>query len=78
MYIALCYGVVAPGGTSAPIVQRLNVELSKIVGMPDVRKNLTEQGADLQGGSTEDFATFMRKESARWSEVVTRAGIKAD
>jgi tripartite-type tricarboxylate transporter receptor subunit TctC len=46
--------------------------------MPDVRKTLTEQGADLQGGSTEDFARFMRAESARWGSVVKQAGIRAD
>jgi tripartite-type tricarboxylate transporter receptor subunit TctC len=78
MDIALWYGVVVPGGTPTPIVQRLNAELAKIVEMPDVRKNLTQQGADLQGGSTEYFATFMRSESARWGAVVTRAGIKPD
>ena len=78
MDIALWYGVVVPGGTPSPIVQLLNAELAKIVEMPDVRKSLTEQGADLQGGSTEDFATFMRTESARWGAVVTRAGIKPD
>jgi tripartite-type tricarboxylate transporter receptor subunit TctC len=78
MDIALWYGVVVPGGTPAPIVQRLNAELAKIVDMPDVQKNLTEQGADLQGGSAEDFGAFMRNESARWSVVVTQAGIKPD
>ncbi len=78
MDIALWYGVVVPGGTPAPIVQRLNAELAKIVDMPDVRKNLSEQGADLQGGSREDFAKFMRNESTRWGGVVTRAGIKPD
>jgi tripartite-type tricarboxylate transporter receptor subunit TctC len=78
MDIALWYGVAAPGGTPAPIVQRLNAELVKIFEMPDVRKNLSEQGADLQGGSAEDFAAFMRNESARWREVIMRAGIKAE
>jgi tripartite-type tricarboxylate transporter receptor subunit TctC len=78
MDIALWYGIAVPGGTPAPIVQRLNAELAKIVDMPEVRKNLSEQGADLQGGSAEDFATFMRNESARWGAVVTRAGIKPD
>jgi tripartite-type tricarboxylate transporter receptor subunit TctC len=78
MDIALWYGIAAPGGTPAPIVQRLNAELAKIVDMPDVRKNLAEQGADLQGGSAEDFAAFMRNESARWSSVVKQAGIKAE
>ena len=78
MDIALWYGIAVPGGTPAPIVRRLNAELARIVDMPEVRKNLSEQGADLQGGSAEDFATFMRNESARWGAVVTRAGIKPD
>ena len=78
MDIALWYGVVVPGGTPAPIVQRLNAELVKILDMPDVRKNLGEQGADLQGGTPEDFAAFMRNETARWGEVVKQAGIKPD
>ena len=51
MDIALWYGVVAPGNTPAPIVQRLNAELARIVDMPDIRKSLTEQGADVQGGT---------------------------
>jgi tripartite-type tricarboxylate transporter receptor subunit TctC len=78
MDIALWYGIVAPGGTPAPIVQRLNAELAKIVAMPDVRAHLSEQGADLQGGTPEDFAAFMRAESARWSVVVKQAGIKPE
>jgi tripartite-type tricarboxylate transporter receptor subunit TctC len=78
MDIALWYGVAVPGGTPAPIVQRLNVELGKILEMPDVRKTLSEQGADLQGGSAEHFAAFMREESARWSAVVKNAGIRPD
>src|SRR3954464_11042953 len=78
MDIALWYGVAAPGGTPAPIVQRLNAELVKILEMADVRRNLGDQGADLQGGSPEDFGMFMRDESARWSAVVKQAGIKPD
>jgi tripartite-type tricarboxylate transporter receptor subunit TctC len=78
MDIALWYGVAVPGGTPAPIVQRLNAELVKILQMPDVRRNLTDQGADLQGGTPEDFGTFMRNESARWSVVVKQAGIKPE
>ena len=78
MDIALWYGVAAPGGTPAPIVQRLNAELAKIVQMPDIRKNLSEQGADLQGGSVEDFVAFIHNEMARWGVVVRQAGIKLE
>ena len=63
MDIALWYGVTAPGGTPAPIVQRLNAELIKILSTPDIRKSLTEQGADVQGGTPEEFVAFMRNES---------------
>jgi tripartite-type tricarboxylate transporter receptor subunit TctC len=78
MDIALWYGVAAPGGTPAPIVQRLNAELAKIVRMPDIAKNLSEQGADLQGGSVEDFVKFIHDEMERWGVVVKQANIKAD
>jgi tripartite-type tricarboxylate transporter receptor subunit TctC len=78
MDIALWYGVVAPGGTPAPVVQQLNTALANILEMPDVRKNLTDQGADVQSGTPEDFDAFMRDESARWSTVVKQAGIKPE
>jgi tripartite-type tricarboxylate transporter receptor subunit TctC len=78
MDIALWYGIVTRGGTGAPIVQRLNAELAKILEMPDVRKALADQGADVSSGSAEDFAAFMRNESERWSAVVKQAGIKPE
>jgi tripartite-type tricarboxylate transporter receptor subunit TctC len=78
MDISLWYGIAAPGGTPAPIVQRLNAELVKILEMPDVGKSLTEQGADVQGGTAEDFEAFMRHESERWGKVVKQAGIKPE
>lgn len=78
MDIALWYGVAAPGGTPPAIVQRLNAELVRILAMPDVRQTLSEQGADVQGGTSEEFAAFMRGESARWAAVVKQAGIKPE
>jgi len=78
MNVALWYGVVAPGGTPTPVVQRLNAELNKILAMPDVRKALADQGADVAGGSPEDFAAFMRAEMERWGPVVKAAGIKPE
>jgi tripartite-type tricarboxylate transporter receptor subunit TctC len=78
MDIALWYGVVAPSGTPGPIVQRLNAELVKILDIPSIRKSLTDQGADIQGGTPEEFGTFMRDESARWGPIVKRSGIKPE
>jgi tripartite-type tricarboxylate transporter receptor subunit TctC len=78
MDISLWYGLIAPAGTPQPIVQRLNAELGKVLDMADVRESLAKQGADAAGGSVEQFAAFMREESARWGEVVRQAGIKAE
>jgi len=78
MDIALWYGVVAPAGTPAPIVQRLNAELNRILELSDVRKTLADQGAEVAGGTPEDFAAFMRAEIARWGPVVKAAGIKPE
>jgi tripartite-type tricarboxylate transporter receptor subunit TctC len=78
MDISLWYGIVAPAGTPQPMVQRLNAELVKILDAPEVRKSFADQGADTKGGTPEDFAAFMREESARWRTVVKQAGIKQD
>jgi tripartite-type tricarboxylate transporter receptor subunit TctC len=78
MDIALWYGIVAPGGTPAPIVEQLNRELAKIVDLPDTQKTLLEQGADPKGGTPEEFAAFMHDEQARWGPVVKAAGIKPE
>src|SRR6266851_1460180 len=78
MDIALWYGVVAPAGTPQPIVQRLNAALAKILNIPDIRRSLTDQGADVQGGTPEEYDAFMREESSRWGAVVKQAGIKPE
>jgi tripartite-type tricarboxylate transporter receptor subunit TctC len=78
MEISLWYGIIAPAGTPQPIVQRLNAELVKVLDMAEIRDSLAKQGADAAGGSAEQFAAFMREESARWGEVVKQAGIKAE
>ena len=75
MEISLWYGIVAPAATPAAVVRRLNGELVKILAMADIRKSLTEQGADIGGGTPADFAAFMNVERERWGGVVKDAGI---
>jgi tripartite-type tricarboxylate transporter receptor subunit TctC len=78
MDISLWYGIAAPAGTPPAIVQRLNAELVKILAMPDIRASFGKQGADPAGGTPEQFAGFMREESARWGRVVRESGIKPE
>jgi tripartite-type tricarboxylate transporter receptor subunit TctC len=78
MEISLWYGLVAPAGTPAPVIARLNAELTKILAAPELRDTFAKQGADAAGGSPDEFAAFMREEHARWGVVVREAGIKPD
>jgi tripartite-type tricarboxylate transporter receptor subunit TctC len=72
------YGVFAPAGTNAPIVAKLNAELNALLTQPDIRDLLARQGMNAVGGSAQHFGDLVKKELARWSRVVTAAGIKAD
>lgn len=78
MEISLWYGLAGPAGLLQPIVQRLNTELGTILKTPEIREGFAKQGAIATGGTPQDYATFMREESARWGEVVRRNNIKIE
>jgi len=72
------FGMFAPAGTPAPVVARLNAALVKVLADPAVKKKLAEQGAEPYSETPEQFAEFIRKESAKWSKVVKESGASAD
>ena len=71
-------GVLAPAGTPKEIVARLNTEILRILGMPDVRERLSSQGADPVGGTPEQFAGLIRDEIRKWAKVVKDSGARVD
>jgi tripartite-type tricarboxylate transporter receptor subunit TctC len=71
-------GYMAPAGTPAPIVARLNSELNKVLALPAVRDRWRALGIEPVGGTAEYYAEYVRKEIAKWTDVIRRAGIKAD
>jgi tripartite-type tricarboxylate transporter receptor subunit TctC len=74
----LWFGVLAPAGTSKPIVDRLNAELVKALKTPEVSERIRAQAYDVWTLSPEEFASFLRTDHARWGKVVKFAGAKAD
>jgi tripartite-type tricarboxylate transporter receptor subunit TctC len=69
------YGMVAPAGTPAPIVERLNQIATEAMHDPDVKKKLAIQGATLAGDSPAHFHAFIESEIARWAKVIKDAGV---
>ncbi len=72
------YGVFAPAGTPAPIIQRIAAEIAKAVAQADFRERLASLGASPVGSGPEEFARFLRSENARWANAVRVSGAKLD
>jgi tripartite-type tricarboxylate transporter receptor subunit TctC len=70
-------GVVAPAGTPAAVVEKLHKEISAMQDLPEVQKQLQNQGAEIMRMSSAEFAKFIASETAKWGRVVKDAGIKA-
>jgi tripartite-type tricarboxylate transporter receptor subunit TctC len=71
-------GIMAPAATSSDIVQRLNTEVNKALAHPEVRAKLAAQGADVLGGTSAEYAVYLRSELPRWAKAVKDSGAKAD
>ena len=71
-------GLLAPAGTPREIVARLHSEVARILRAPEVRDQLTAQGADIVGNSPDEFAAWIRGEIKKWAGVVRDSGAKLD
>ena len=67
--------IVAPKGTPKPIVDRLNGAIVKALSEPDIKKKLTDIGAEPMPMSTDQFRSFISAEVVRWREIVTKGNI---
>ena len=72
------YGVMVAAGTPKPIIALLNREIVKIMALPDVVEKLGSDGGEPISSSPDEFAAFMRKELARWRQVIPAAKIQLD
>jgi tripartite-type tricarboxylate transporter receptor subunit TctC len=72
------YGVSAPKGTPADIVQVLNKQVNAGLADPGVRKRLDDLGCNVFSGSPDDFGKFVAAETDKWAKVIKFANIKVD
>lgn len=72
------YGFLAPAGTPAPIIARLNSAAKKATQTDVFKKRLEGEGLTVRAGSPEEFDKFLKAEEERWRTVIKSAGIKAE
>ena len=69
-------GIFVPAGTPPPVIQVLHRELVKAYNAPDVKSQVVNTGSEVAADTPEEFAAFVRSESAKWAKVIRDAGIK--
>lgn len=74
----LWLALMAPARTPAPIIAKINRDVVEILKTPSVRDTLTAQGAQVAYSTPAELAAFMRTETAKWKEVIDRAGVRID
>ncbi|HEY0843813.1 MAG TPA: tripartite tricarboxylate transporter substrate binding protein [Noviherbaspirillum sp.] len=72
------FALFAPANTPKPIVDKLQVEVSKILKSPEASKRLTDIGLEPIGSTPEELAAYQKTEIAKWAKVVKDSGAKAD
>ena len=72
------FGMFAPAGTPKPVLDKLHAALIKVLNQADVKKKIAEQGGDVVAETPEQFAAFIKAETAKWGKVVKDSGATVD
>jgi tripartite-type tricarboxylate transporter receptor subunit TctC len=76
--VTIWYGILATGGTSKPVIEKLNAGFVQALQSADVRQQLAVIGLEPVGNSSDQFAALVRSEIKQWGQVIKRAGIKPE
>lgn len=72
------FGMVAPAGTPAPVIERLNASVVAVLKDPVVRRSLSDQGAEPMTSTPAEYGALIRDEVAKWGRVVRESGARID
>jgi tripartite-type tricarboxylate transporter receptor subunit TctC len=72
------FGVVAPAGTPAAVVARLNAEITAALNDPQIQASMRNLGVEPAPGKPEAFEAYIRSETQKWAKVIKQANIKLD
>jgi tripartite-type tricarboxylate transporter receptor subunit TctC len=76
MEAAYWFGLVAPAGTPAPIIAKLEKTLAQVLAMPDVKKRLSDMGAIVTPMGPREFGGYIQAEMTKWADVIKQNNVK--
>ena len=71
-------GVLAPAGMPRPVIDKLAIEIKRIMAMPDIKEKMATLGVEPYVASPEEFAARMKADTVKYAEVIKRRNIKID
>jgi tripartite-type tricarboxylate transporter receptor subunit TctC len=74
--VVIWYGMLAPAGTPQDIVERLNKELIRVLGLQAVRERMAADDFVIATSTPAEFGDYIKREMAQWAKVVKQAGVK--
>jgi tripartite-type tricarboxylate transporter receptor subunit TctC len=78
IYASSWYGLMAPAGLPRPILDKLNAEANAVLRSPDFQKRMVDFGAEIGGGTPEDFGNFIASEIKRYESIVKASGARIE
>ncbi|HKA43727.1 MAG TPA: tripartite tricarboxylate transporter substrate binding protein [Burkholderiales bacterium] len=72
------FGILGPAGVSKGIVTRINKDMNAALAASDLKSRLAAQGADVAGGTPEDFGRLIKSDFDKWAKVVKDSGARVD
>ena len=72
------WGLLVPAATPAEIVARLHKDAVSVLTAPDIRERFVREGMDVVAGAPQEFAAYIRAETAKWTKIVKAAGIQPE
>jgi tripartite-type tricarboxylate transporter receptor subunit TctC len=69
------YGLCAPAGTPAPILDKVHADLTAVLRLPEIQQRFRDLVIEVAPTSREEFTRFIHAEIARWARVIKDAGI---
>ncbi len=76
--ITAWFGLLAPAKTPQAIIDRLNLEVTKILKLPDIKARFIAQGAEPTPGTPQQLGAFVKEKTAQWAPIVKASGAQID
>lgn len=74
----LAYGILAPRGTPAPILEEIHAQLARITATRQFRERVDFEGAVVLEGTSADFAALIREQAEKWEKIIRASGVKPE